>query len=366
MPVEQNPSFPLPRPTTLEGRRFEPTATEPNAPAELAPFVEGVSTPLRTHAATFRLDHNYTQTHNATLLLQLGRAKNLRQFGGGLRLAESLQGRRRDSEALAYTDNFVLSTTTFNQLRAQLSRLRPALLSSGRGPVVLIDINDSLSSGDPQDRSGTLVAGSSTSGASDRKEMRFQLQETLTLVRASHTLKLGADVQRVRSVFIDLSDATGTYTFASAGDFLADTPSRFRQRFNTESIRLNTYSGFFIQDEWRPRPTLTLTAGLRYENETVLRDRNNFAPRLALALDPTGSGKTAIRVGAGLFFNRVLLRTLDDFSLGRNTIDFDTNDLPSSARRAFIAANLHFPDTLSADSPLVQQLGTRITNFMSL
>lgn len=363
VPVEQNTTFPLPRPTTLAGRRFEPSATEPNAPAELAPFVETVSTPLRTHAFTARLDHNYTETHNGTLLLQLGRSKNLRQFGGGLRLAESLQGRRRDTEALAYTDNLVLSATTVNQLRAQLSRLRPALLSRGRGPVVLININDPLSPDDPQDRSGTLVGGSSTSGASDRSETRFQLQETLTLVRSTHTLKLGADVQRVRSVFTDLSDATGTYTFASAGDFLASAPARFRQRFNTESAQRNTYAGFFIQDEWRPRPTLTLTAGLRYENETVLRDRNNFGPRLALALDPTGPGKTAIRVGAGVFYNRALIRTIDDFTLGRSVIEFDTNDLPPSERRAFIAASLHFPAALDADSPLVGTLGTRLTNF---
>jgi hypothetical protein len=363
VPVERNSSFPLPRPTTLAGRRFEPTATAPNPPAELAPFVESVSTPARTRAFTARLDHNYASTHDGTFLLQLGRSKNLRQFGGGLRLAESLQGRGRDTEALAYTDNFVLSSTLVNQLRAQLSRLRPSLLSSGRGPVVLITIDDPLSSDDTQDRSGTLVAGSSTSGASDRSESRFQLQETLTLVRSTHTLKLGADVQRVRSTFIDLSDATGTYSFTSAGDFLASTPSRFRQRFNTESVRRNTYAGFFIQDEWRPRPTLTLTAGLRYENETVLRDRNNFAPRLALAFDPAGSGKTALRVGAGVFYNRALLRTIDDFTLGRSVVEFDTNDLPPSERRAFIAANLRFPDTLSADSPLVQTLGARITNF---
>jgi hypothetical protein len=363
VPVEQNPRFPLPRPTTLAGRRFEPSATAPGAPAELAPFVESVSTPMRAHSFTARLDHNYTQTHNGAFLLQLGRSKNLRQFGGGLRLADSLQGRRRDTEALAYTDNFVLSPTTVNQLRALASRLRPSLLSNGRGPVVLININDPLSSEDTSDRSGTLVAGSSTSGASDRSETRLQLQETLTLVRGSHTLKLGADVQRLRSAFFDLEDATGTYSFASAGDFLANAPSRFRQRFNTDSVQRNTYAGLFIQDEWRPRARLTLTAGLRYEHESVLRDRNNFGPRLALALDPTGSGKTAIRLGAGVFYNRPLLRTLDDFSLGQNTIAFDTNDLAPAERRAFIAANLHFPDTPAADSPLVQKFGARLTNF---
>jgi outer membrane receptor protein involved in Fe transport len=363
VPVAQNPSFPLPRPTTLAGRRFEPSATAPAAPAELAPFVARVSTPLRAHTLTARLDHNYTPTHNAAFLFQFGRSKNLRQFGGGLRLADSLEGRERNTEALAYTDNLVFSPTLVNQLRAQVSRLRPALRAAGAGPVVLIDINDPLAAGDNEDRSGTLVAGSSTSGATERAETRLQIQDTLTLVRGPHTLRLGADLQRVRSVFVDLTDATGTYSFTSAGDFLASAPSRFRQRFNTESAQKNLYAGLFIQDEWRLRPNLTLAAGLRYENETVIRDRDNFGPRLALAFDPFSSGKTVLRLGAGVFYNRALLRTVDDFTLGQSVVEFDTDDLPTSERRAFIAANLHFPDALAADSPLVRQFGARQTSF---
>jgi hypothetical protein len=363
VPVEQSAAFPLPQPTTLAGRRFEPSATLPNSPAELAPFVESVSTPQRALAFTARLDQGFTATHNGTFLFQLGRSKNLRQFGGGLRLARSLQGRERNTEAIAYTDNFVFSPTVVNQLRAQISRLRPALRAAAGGPVALITINDPLADEDPADRSGTLVAGSSTSGSTDRGETRFQIQETLTVLRGAHSLKLGGDVQRVRSTFIDLTDATGTYSFTSAGDFLAGSPSRFRQRFNTESVQKNFYAGLFLQDEWRVLSNLTLSAGLRYEMESVLRDRNNFAPRLALAFDPTGTGKTVLRVGAGIFYNRVLLRTVDDFTLGQNVIELDTNDLPTSERRAFIAANLRFPETLTPDAPLVRDFGARQTNF---
>jgi hypothetical protein len=363
VPVEENPLFPLPRPTTLAGRRFETSATAPNVPAELAPFVRPVSTPSDTTAFTARLDHTYTSAHNGSFLFQLGRAKNLRQFGGGLRLAESLQGRRRDTDALAYTDNFVFTATAVNQLRAQVSRLRPALRASGAGPVVLVTINDPLASDDPEDRSGTLVAGSSNSGASDRAETRFQIQETLTFVRGANTFKLGADVQRVRSTFNDLSDATGTYSFTSAGDFLSNAPSRFRQRFGAESVQKNLYGGVFIQTEWRPHARLTLTAGLRYESESVIRDRDNFGPRLALAFDPTGKGKTVLRLGGGIFFNRALLRTVDDFTLGRSIVEFDTDNLPTAERRAFIAANLRFPATLTPDSPLVGQYGARLTDF---
>lgn len=363
VPVAQNPSFPLPAPTTLAGRRTEPAATPPHAPAELAPFVQLVGTPSHSHAFTARLDHNFNGRHNGTLLLQLGRSRNLRQFGGGLRLADSLQGRERHTDALAYTDNFVFTPTVVNQLRAQVSTLRPALRAPSARPVALIQINDPLDAADPADRSGTLVAGSSNSGATDRRETRFQMQETLTVVRGTHTLKAGGDFQRVRSSFNDLTDSTGTYTFTSAGDFLASAPARFRQRFHAASAQRNTYAGIFFQDEWRAARKLTVSFGLRYELESILGDRDNFGPRLGVALDPTGSGKTVLRAGAGLFFNRVLLRTVDDFTLGAGVLEFDTNALPPAARRPFIAAHLRFPETLPADSALVRQFGTRPTDF---
>ncbi|HJR08689.1 MAG TPA: TonB-dependent receptor [Pyrinomonadaceae bacterium] len=376
VPVATNPRFPLPAPTTLAGRRTEAAPDDISLPpAELAPYVAQVSTPLRARNFTARTDHNFSELHNGTLLYQRGRSRNLRQFGGGSRLADALQGRTRHSDALAYTDNFVFSPRLVNQLRAQVSRLTPALgtdASVHARPVVLITIDDALATDDTQDRSGTLVAGSSNAGASDRHETRAQIQDTLTLLRGAHTLKLGGDVQRIRSVFVDLSDASGTFDFASASEFLANAPSRFRQRFNNESEQKNFYAGFFAQGEWHARPNLTVTYGLRYETETILKDRNNFAPRLALAYDPFGNGKTVIRLGAGVFFNRVLLRTVDDFTLGGQRVFFDTDALtdPSTAklmtdagRRAFIAANLNFPDALKVDSPLVKQFGTLQTNF---
>ncbi len=374
VPVQINPRFPLPAPTTLTGRRSEASAAAPNAPAELAPYVVPVNTPLREHNASARLDHNFTATHNGALMLQLGRSTNLRQFAGGARLADALQGRTRDTDAVAYTDNFVFSPRAVNQLRAQTSRLAPAVKARGADarPVVLITLDDPLPASDPANRAGTLVAGSSTAGATDRRETRWQLQDALTWLAGAHSLKFGGDLQRVRSTFIDLTDATGTYNFTSAGDFLADAPARFRQRFNTESTQRNLYAAAFAQDEWRVRPNLVLSAGLRYERETILRDTNNFAPRLALAYDPTGAGKSVVRLGAGIFFNRALLRTIDDFTLGRARLLFDTNALTDPAtgraqtdaeRRAFLAAHLTFPQTLNADSAVAREFGAVETNF---
>ncbi|HMF56375.1 MAG TPA: TonB-dependent receptor [Pyrinomonadaceae bacterium] len=373
VPVEQNRLFPLPAPTRLASRRME-DVSQPSLSAEVAPFVAHISTPLINHIFTARVDHRFTDLHNATFLYQLGRLNNMRQFSGGNRLEEALQGSTRNSDALAYSDNFVFSAKLVNQVRAQVSRLAPAVetRSGSSVPVVLITINDPLSANDPERRDGTLVAGSSTTGATARRESRFQIQDVLSYVRRAHSMKFGADVHHISSTFVDLSDASGTFSFSSAGDFLTNAPSRFRQNFQTSSVQRNLYAGVFMQDEWRVRPNFMLSLGLRYERESILRDRNNFGPRLAFAYDPFKTGRTVLRAGFGLFYNRVLLRTLDDFTLGRQQLFFDTNDLRNpltgnlmtpTERRAFIAANLHFPETLTIDSPLVQQFGTLNTDF---
>src|SRR5438132_8675843 len=368
VPVQQNSLFPLPAPTNLSGQRTE-NASSPALNALVAPFTTSVSTPSRNHVFTTRIDHKFTDMHNGQILYQLGRLNNLRQFGGGNRLAQALEGKTRNTDAIAYLDNYVFSAKAVAQTRFQYSRLTPAVAATGgtTSPVVLIGINDPLKL-----VTGTLVGGTSTSGATDRRETRLQFQEIFAYVGGNHSMKFGVDIQRIKSTFIDLSDATGTWDFDSAGDFLANVPSRFRQNFLTTSTQHNTYAGIFAQDEWRMRSNFMLSYGLRWENESIVRDGDNFGPRLAFAYDPFKSGKTVIRAGAGIFYNRALLRTIDDFTLGAQKLFFDTDTLVDPAtgklmsnaqRRAFISANLHFPQTLTLASPLTKQFGMLNSGF---
>lgn len=371
VPAEQSSLFRLPPPTNFKALRRE-DASQPALSADIAPYISSVSTPLMNQATTARIDHQFTEMHNASSVYQSGRSRNLRMFEGGNRLAEALQARTRDSDSLSFTDNLVFAAGGGNQARMQFSRLQPGVVARASGPVVLITINDPLETDDPARRSGTLVAGSSTAGGTDRRETRFQFQDVLASSAGSHSIKSGFDLQRIDSIYIDLTDASGTFTFASAGDFLAGIPSRFRQNYQTQSQQRNIYLGLFVQDEWRPTSNLVLSYGLRYEKESILRDKNNFGPRLSLAYDPFKSGKMALRFGVGVFYNRVLLRTIDDFTLGTRKLFFDTNALRNSVtgrifsadeRRAFIAANLRFPETLEATSPLVRDFALLDTGF---
>ncbi len=376
IPVGRNSRLALPSPTTTTGQICENinnpaacTLAQPTA-AFIAPYLEDVPTPLRNHTLSARIDHNFADTHNITFNLQYGERRDFRQFSGGSRLAESLVGNSRETQAYSLTDNYVFSSRIVNQIRFQYSTLTPAVISDTAlsSPVSLISLPGVL------DRGTTLTAGSSTSGSSDRKEDRWQFQDTLTYIAGDHSLKFGGDFQRVESLYIDRSDATGTFNFGSATidavsyspiqNFLLNQVTRYRHNFGASSTQRNNYYGFFAQDEWRFNSAMTMTYGLRYEKETIIDDNNNFGPRVGIAWSPFKDKKGVIRFGAGIFYNRALLRTLDDYSLTTNTLIFDTNTISTTnGARQTVLDNIsaRFPNALSLTE--VSQLCT--TNNLS-
>ena len=369
VPVDANPALSLPKPN---GANLGATARNKNGQTQMVNggaavglYDETVTTPRVANTFQSRVDLKLGEKHDAFTIFTLTRNRDERGFPGGRRTLETILSSGRDSQSYAFSDNFILSSRMVNTARFQFSRLTPSFAPPANRPVVIIDIDDPRdvigdADANPLTRAGNLVAGSSTLAGVDRREDRYQIQDTLNYARGAHTARLGVDTQVIRSRFVDLSDTTGTFDFATPADFLANKPSRYRHRFNTESELRNTYTGAFVQDDWKPKPNLTFSFGLRWENETVIEDRNNFSPRLSLAWDPFKTGKTVVRAGYGAFYNRALLRTLDDFILTSNALQIDTNN--ESAER--LLTELRFPAALAANDPRVAELGARESGFL--
>ncbi|MFY9553690.1 MAG: TonB-dependent receptor, partial [Blastocatellia bacterium] len=349
VPIATNPLFPLPKPNL------------PAAPgSQVALFSEELSTPETTNLFITRVDLNFTQEHNAAARCDMSRGKNPRGFPGGTRLPETILIEGRNSDSVSFSDFMIVSSRFVNQMRLQYSRLLP------RSKAVLDSIGVVISS--PRVTAGSF-SGSDASPAFAREEKRTQIQDNVSVNPGSHLLKAGGDLQLVRSSFTDLFAAGGQYTFDSVDDFLANNPSRFVQRFNTTSRLSNDVVGLFVQDEWKLGPNLTLSLGIRWDNESILDDRKNFSPRIAIAWDPFGGrlfrsfkklaspGKTVLRAGFGLFYNRALLRTIDDFSLGTSTTIIDSNIEP------VILSAVRFPHPVS-DNTLVDRFGLAEIRFL--
>lgn len=336
-----------------------------NGGAEVGLYDETVATPKTAHSIQARGDFRPFGNHETFALLTLAANRDERGFPGGRRMLDTLRAGSRSSLSLAVSDNAVVSGTVFNNARFQYSRLRPRDAAANSAPVTLIEIDDPRdvigdAGSNPASRSGTLLAGSSNSSGVERIERRMQLQDTLTLAGGTRTLRLGADLQAIDSRYTDLGDTTGTFTFASPADFLAGRPSRFVQRFFTGSRLRNLYSGLFAQGDWRARPGLNLSYGIRWDNETIIRDLDNLGPRVSFAWDPTGSARGVIRGGAGIFYNRAMLRTVDDYTVTSRAVRIDTNN---EAARGLLQA-LDYPAALAASDPAVRQMGAREAGFL--
>ncbi|MEK7830219.1 MAG: carboxypeptidase regulatory-like domain-containing protein, partial [Acidobacteriota bacterium] len=266
LPLATNPAFALPKPN---GANLGFTAVdnkgkqiEVNGGAAVGLYDVTVTTPRVADTWQTRGDLFLNEKHNGFVIFTLARNRDERSFPGGRRTLDTLRQTGRNSQSIAVGDNFTISPKLVNNARFQFSRLTPADAPANDNPVVIIDFDDPRdvigdTSANPFTRRGNLTAGSSTLSGVDRREDRWQLQETVNYQRGNHSLRFGLDVQAIRSRFVDLEDATGVFSFASPADLLANKPARYQHRFFTESELRNTYAGVFVQDDWRLRRDLT-------------------------------------------------------------------------------------------------------------
>ena len=124
----------------------------------------------------------------------------------------------------------------------------------------------------------------------------YQIADAFSWQRGRHALKFGADARYIQDQSTNVSSGRGIYTFASLPDFLSGNFSGYSQTFGATTRNYRMWvPGFFAQDEWHARPTLTLSAGLRYEPQGSLTE----AGGLLSILDPRQQGVTVGTAGAG-------------------------------------------------------------------
>jgi hypothetical protein len=180
----------------------------------------------------------------------------------------------------------------------------------------------------------------------------YGLNDDVSIVRGAHQFAVGASYMRSISYWYEYAWATGSYTVnggvtgTGLSDFLLGNVSMFRQANPLESDLYQNYVGLYAQDTWKVTSKVTMTYGLRWEPTLPLQfvhaDVYNFSlarfyagqkstvvptappgftypgdpgfqgksaaptkwrildPRLGLAWDPTGDGKTAVRIGGGI------------------------------------------------------------------
>jgi hypothetical protein len=229
---------------------------------------------------------------------------------------------------------------------------------------------------------GYFTIGGTTNGPQPRKDQTYQVTDNFSWVKGRHTMKFGYDGRRfqVWNPFANVNDglfsygASGVYTTGDPGlDFLLGIPDSYNQGSGS-IIMAQAYEHYlYAQDQWRVKANLTVTLGAGYQIDTPIEEFQNgglsrvcfqpgvqstvfatapvgytlpgdpgcnkyggastkykhIGPRVGFAYSPNWgilgpSGKTSIRGGFGLYFNRgeeeLNLQDLGIAPFGLNTL----------------------------------------------
>ncbi len=326
-------------------------------------------TPSKNWMINPRID--YAINPNNTLVLRYQRTSGSNESGvGGFSLpTQEIFGTNKNTTVQA-TETTVIGTKSVNE--------------------VLFQFTDSHSNQNAAFSPGPTisVASAFTSGGNEESNYThsklYELTENNTITNGKHTLKFGARGRETQDAVRINNNFNGTYSFTTPAN--ASTASCFNGQFdpklpalsNPTSIEDYAYTeqalqdgfsmlnilqagcgptgyslnagqptfsmnqfdiGVFAQDDWRVRPNFTLSGGIRYEVQTNISDKTDWAPRLSVSWAPGGkpgkTSKTVLRGGSGIFYYRFpignVLRALEFNGNGQQDFTINSTSLGAAA-----------------------------------
>ncbi|HUJ32585.1 MAG TPA: carboxypeptidase regulatory-like domain-containing protein [Candidatus Acidoferrum sp.] len=346
-----------------------------------------------------RLDYQLGKNNTLTLRYQYWRNNEENSGVGGFTLASQAYNALETEHTLQASDTQIFGANIVNETHFQFNRDISNQNPQSTLPVVSVE--------------GYFNGGGSSQGTALDTENRYELQNYTSVVHGNHMIKFGGRLRELTDDNSSASQFNGSYVFntitsyqiaeqdLAAGDSVAQAvaDSGGASQFSVTlpvtgtGVPLNYVSlfdaGLYVQDDWRVRPNITLSAGLRYEIQNNIPDHNAWAPRLAIAWGVArgkNPAKTVIRAGWGMFYDRFgegqILQaerlnglTLNSYVLenpnGTSPIPFLPPTIPTASQLAGAAvtptiyevgSNLRAPQTMQAAVSVERQIN-KVTNL---
>lgn len=290
-------------------------ATVVDSNFNITPFSQSFQAPLRRITFSPRLDYQINDTNTLTARYSFARTTNENAGIGGFSLASLAYNTTSTEHNIQLTETAIINSNVINETRFQFLNRRSNQNGDASQPT--IQVLDAFTS------------GGSNIGNSSSQTRRFELQNYTSWTLKNHSFKAGARLRSVSLTDVSQNNFAGTYIFTSLEQYRnvllgvsGATPTQLTLSSGNPLAQI-TQLDFapFVQDDWRIRPNLTVNLGLRYEAQTNVSNNWNFAPRLGFAWAPDSvgnqSGKTVIRGGFGVFFDRIS----ENLSLNANRYD---------------------------------------------
>lgn len=303
------------------------------APGNTGLYLVSTDTDTTENFETVRIDHKFSEKDSTFVSWFNDRANS----NGPDALNTWLIGNNSSRQMVAAEETHIFRPSFINSVRGGYSRI----VVDGNLPVSAINplaADTTLGSFPGTAATALTITGLTTfdgglGGLTDLLNTwnSYQAYDDAFLTKGLHSIKFGFAFERMQLARTSVANPTGTWVFSSLTSFLTNAPTSLKAQIpgtgSSRGLRQSIIAGY-IQDDWRLRPNLTVNMGLRYETATVPTDvhnqlsnlptlesptpvlgsplyqnptRLNFEPRVGLAWDPFGDGKTSVRAAFGFF-----------------------------------------------------------------
>ncbi|MBI3670601.1 MAG: TonB-dependent receptor [Acidobacteria bacterium] len=323
-------------PWPAPNRNIQPASAARDAGCPEGPNL-ATSTPFRNRVDSViaKIDHNFSRDHLLTGRYYFGDSDQsfpLALVGGGILPGfNTFTPTRVQLVSISYVS--LISPTKVNEARFGWNRFAEGFFPEDQNfDPNSIGLNTGVGSRDfglPVIAvSGFAQLGASKTTPRNRVDTNWHFIDNFSWKFGRHDVKFGYEFRRTSIAQVLDTNFRGKLSFDSLSDFLAGNPGGGSQaKGNSNRNTFENNHGFYLQDSirWTRRLTLNLgarwdyygvvhekrnlfsnfdfTNGLRPVNELYEPDYNNFAPRVSVAWDVTGKGRTVIRAGYGLFYD---------------------------------------------------------------
>ena len=200
------------------------------------------------------------------------------------------------NQTIQLTETQVVNTATINETRFQYYRQRQN--QTGDNPILNVQVNDAFAIGSNYNNQYT-------------NQDNYELQNYTSITHGAQFIKFGTRLREGTEASYYKTNFLGQYIFDSLATYQAGTPAQYIVAGGNPLQNVKQFdAGLFFQDDWKVKPSLTLSLGARYEIQQNISDYGDWAPRIGLAwgIGP-GQGrlrqpKTVLRAGYGWFYNR--------------------------------------------------------------
>ena len=265
-------------------------------------FNQTIVTPDRRTTFSPRLDYQINPTNTLVARYTFEQGTRINEGVGDFDLPTRAFDVENSQHTLQLTETAVINQKVINETRFQFERNRRRQEGGTNAPVIRV--------------LDAFTGGGAQNALSSNDQDRYELQNYTSWTAGDHSLKAGARLRADRITDVSRQNFAGTFTFTSLEQYRQTLlgvegarPTQFTLSGGNPEASV-TYWDFspFVQDDWRVRPNLTVSAGLRYERQNLINGDLDFAPRVAFAWSPAAdprNQRTVVRGGIGIFYQRV-------------------------------------------------------------